>query len=640
MIIDKYEIQRAIIEAGNKWRGAYELKSTEEFIKQHHDEMMSVALTVVGGSAIDLPACYDVSHWITLIKWEALDPKPLWMFTKATESDNYKDPTFPEYFTKMKTVVGCGRGAYHFFRKSVDPVRQANWFIDYIQPYLTDDDILVLDFEEGGETASQLWGFLNRVQYRRPNNIILNYSRKNLMDPIYMNSYEKAFFKQIHTWVAGYPINPVPPYSTTPAAYIPDSTKWGSPWLWQYATNGHPAGTVNDIDCNVMEQPFIDHAYTVIGNPANQDKSTSPVDGVLYITGTRTGFNGYPFHIAIIDPLKVESYEVTNTNGKLVTVPSIARSRNAEVVVNGDGFPPDPASFYLPYNLSISQGDVYRSYNEMAPFLAITQDGRLDMRDIDWRGLHNAVSGFRFLLLDGIVQPYLYGNSDPSYTENHFRTAIGISFTGKLVICVVSNGNQGNDVGIKLWQLAELLEEFDVAVAADYDSGSSSNLWLVDKLVNDASGNDGRAVVNHLVIHMKGAGTMPTTNGTAKEKLGKTVTVRNTPTSVSGNSTNEVIGAYATCEFTSIVDDINHPNDPNYKWGVLAGNPNRYAAFVYPRDPGIDPTRFTILTMPSTTPPPVEPPPTTSPDAYDVTLTAVGTDGKATDVYTGTLFKQ
>ena len=209
------------------------------------------------GFTIKVPPFYDFSHWTVVSDWDAIHPRPLLLATKATESTDYRDPTFHDYFANCTNILGCRRAAFHFFRKATNPVQQADWFIDYISPSITNKDILVLDFEEGGETASQLWAFLDRVQQRRPTNQLMIYSRKNLMDPISMTEAEKTFFKKIPSWPAGYPNDP-DAYSTTPNFYIPDQAKWGPVWAWQYSSSGSLPGVDSEVDCNLMEPALID----------------------------------------------------------------------------------------------------------------------------------------------------------------------------------------------------------------------------------------------------------------------------------------------------------------------------------------------------------------------------------------------
>jgi len=80
----------------------------------------------------------------------------------------------------------------------------------------------------------------------------------------------------------------------------------------------------------------------------------------------------------------------------------------------------------------------------------------------------------------------------------------------------------------------------------------------------------------------------------AKEKLGKTVTMRSQPSST-GYPTGQVVLPYFTVDYTAIVDDLEHPGDASYKWLQLGDK--EYVNYIYPPN-GL---RFDLL--------PVEPPP-------------------------------
>jgi GH25 family lysozyme M1 (1,4-beta-N-acetylmuramidase) len=194
------------------------------------------------------PVCYDVSHWKIIPNFKVIVPIPALMLTKATEGVDYVDPTFGEYFTAMRDA-GFARGAYHFFRKAQDPLKQAQHFVSTVAQYATSDDILVLDFEEGGETAAQIIVFLGYVNSRFPLNIIMNYSRKNLMDAMPMTQAQRDILTGYPVWVAGYPDN-ADLFASVPAGYIPDQTKWGPVWLWQYSSHGAVYGIDGSVDCN------------------------------------------------------------------------------------------------------------------------------------------------------------------------------------------------------------------------------------------------------------------------------------------------------------------------------------------------------------------------------------------------------
>jgi GH25 family lysozyme M1 (1,4-beta-N-acetylmuramidase) len=74
-------------------------------------------------------------------------------FAKATESDNYTDPTFARNWAALK-AEGKIRGAYHFFHPSVPAAAQSALFVKTVKAQgLEPGDILVVDSEitSGGE---------------------------------------------------------------------------------------------------------------------------------------------------------------------------------------------------------------------------------------------------------------------------------------------------------------------------------------------------------------------------------------------------------------------------------------------------------------------------------------------------------
>jgi hypothetical protein len=83
----------------------------------------------------------------------------------------------------------------------------------------------------------------------------------------------------------------------------------------------------------------------------------------------------------------------------------------------------------------------------------------------------------------------------------------------------------------------------------------------------------------------------------AKEKLGKTVTIRGQPMAT-GYPTGNVVLPYFTVDYTAIVDDTEHPGDQSYKWLKLADD--QFVNYVYPPN-GL---RFDLLTDPPPSGPP------------------------------------
>lgn len=227
---------------------------------------------------IKQPAAYDVSHWKLIPDFKLVSPKPSLFITKATEahpnpngySVNHTDERFVEFAVGMMEI-GVVRGFYHFHRKSYNPYRQAEHFLDVISRIdVLPSDFLILDVEEGGERAAQLWAWFETVKKAYPNNRLILYSRKNILDSIYMTSAEKEYFKKIRTWTAGYPYFP-DLFSKPPSGYIPDQSKYGETVLWQYSESGVVEGIKGSVDLNWMKPEF----YSALGDNTMAEETIS-----------------------------------------------------------------------------------------------------------------------------------------------------------------------------------------------------------------------------------------------------------------------------------------------------------------------------------------------------------------------------
>jgi lysozyme len=226
------------------------------------------------------PLCVDTSHWKIVPDFALVSPRPALVITKATEHVTFVDPTFIRYYTDILSD-GIKRGCFHFFRKFYDAIAQARHFCETIKPYVLDDDVLVLDFEEGGETATQLIVFLKYVRMSYPRNLIVNYSRKNLFDAVPATETQKEELRKYPTWTAGYPDDP-DPYNNVPSFYVPDPTKWGPVWLWQYTSHGTVTGIDGSVDCNWMHPDLI--ARLGVSQPPTEGETMAQI-----IRGTALG---------------------------------------------------------------------------------------------------------------------------------------------------------------------------------------------------------------------------------------------------------------------------------------------------------------------------------------------------------------
>jgi GH25 family lysozyme M1 (1,4-beta-N-acetylmuramidase) len=201
------------------------------------------------------PPVYDISHWKDVSDFNAIRPRPLLIITKATEDVSFVDGDFVRFMQGIKDA-GIHRGCYHFHRKAFDGGRQAEHFIRVVENHIDDKTLLILDVEEGDEEASSLWEWFETVRRRFPNNRLMLYSSRRILDTIGMTFAERVYFRFIPTWIAGYPFFP-DDFQTIPNFYVPDPTRFGTPWLWQYSEKGQIEGIIGDVDLNWIDPILI-----------------------------------------------------------------------------------------------------------------------------------------------------------------------------------------------------------------------------------------------------------------------------------------------------------------------------------------------------------------------------------------------
>lgn len=284
------------------------------------------------------PVCYDFSHWRTISNFANLDPFPFLVFTKATEGNYQQDSTFIQYFRGMRDN-GIHRGAYHFYRNLIDPVVQGRYFCDFVRPHITANDILVLDVEEGGEVASRLKKCLETIQAQFPDNLLMIYSRANILNRIVMTTAEKAFFRQIKIWTAGYPLNP-DNFNSPPADYIPDQDRYGEVWTWQYTESGQIGGVLEGSgDCNWLHPSLIQYlGGVVIPPPSGATMKKGILNATTNVLNVRTGI-GTSFPIATtlnkINGVSDEAYGELDTASNWLHIQWIIRANGTRVDVDG-----------------------------------------------------------------------------------------------------------------------------------------------------------------------------------------------------------------------------------------------------------------------------------------------------------------
>jgi lysozyme len=554
--------------------------------------LKSLFFALTGGVTIKLPAAYDIAgSYESVPVWSALNPKPLIVFHKATEGNYYRDAKLAANFAGMK-ANGIKRGAYHFFITSIPADAQARYFCDYIAPIIEVGDWLVLDAEDTGLTAAPLKVCLDIIKVRFPKNPLMIYSRKNLLDPIPMTEAQKAYFKQIPVWTAGYPSNP-DLYNSPPTGqygYVPDQTKWGKVYVWQYSENGIVKGINGEVDLDWLAPEFI----ALLGAPLPPaDVVTYPHNGMKQITGTR---NGWKFHLFVIDRVLFDFELVATMPPNLETVPSVAKRKGATLAVNAGEWVRETLK---PQDYTVSNGQeiVTRDKAAARPSFQIA-NGLPLISHLNGVNVLQSFTGLRYLL--GTL-----ANSTSWNSEGHARTCFGLDAAGNVII-LVSEGVHPTTTyfdGLTLFEARDVLKEYGAVIAFDGGGGGDTGGVLdgVD-LVKPENIVNGVNVYRYLPMTLCFYAKEGTMDGIAKEKYGSQTRVRKTPSRY-GEIVRTLAG-YAEVNFTEKVPTVSQgtADKAGEMWLKLTdGNYVNYKLF---NSMNMLTDYFTIVQEPSVTPPP------------------------------------
>lgn len=181
----------------------------------------------------------DVSHHQKHINWNKVKQDSIaFVFMKATEGENFRDPKFEFNWQKAKEK-NIIRGAYHFYRPSVSSEIQAKHFIRTVK--LSSGDFPpVLDLEVSDNRPKQIviQGAKNWLKI-----IERHYGVKPIL---YVNrnwyeEYVDGNFDEYTVWMAAYTVSPRPELVN------------GKDWkFWQYTNRGRVQGINGAVDLNVF----------------------------------------------------------------------------------------------------------------------------------------------------------------------------------------------------------------------------------------------------------------------------------------------------------------------------------------------------------------------------------------------------
>ena len=201
--------------------------------------------------------CLDLSHYNVSVEWDslrvAIDPRgyttrsllhasrilPVrWVVLKATEGEEMSDERFQDYWSEAGRI-NISRGAYHFFRSSKDPKKQAQNFIRIVKKLRTNDLPPILDVETIHKGCSRK--LLNDKVLTWLEIVEKHYGKKPIVYT--SDSFAKTYLYPDITdnyplWIARY--NEEPPKS-----------KWN---IWQFTDKALVMGIDGYVDLSVIRR--------------------------------------------------------------------------------------------------------------------------------------------------------------------------------------------------------------------------------------------------------------------------------------------------------------------------------------------------------------------------------------------------
>lgn len=120
----------------------------------------------------------------------------------------------------------------------------------------------------------------------------------------------------------------------------------------------------------------------------------------------------------------------------------------------------------------------------------------------DWSGIDHAISGGPYLVKEGQVYIDARDQKFGSITGRNPRTAIGYTQDNKLLMVTI-DGRQKNSVGATLNELARVMKEFGCYNAMNLDGGSSTQMIVLNRIVNRPLSTGGNHVSNGLIVKLE-----------------------------------------------------------------------------------------------------------------------------------------
>lgn len=169
---------------------------------------------------------------------------------KATEGTGYVNPDCDKHYQEAKEQAKK-RAVYHFYDFGLDPVAQANYFVDNCRGYIH-DAIFVLDWEgEGVADVGQALAFLKQVEAR------IGYKPAIYMSQYVENNYDWSPVVNNNNglWIARYSnwelVNHAHDWDMSQAGQAPILKHWPFYFMWQWTSMGLLSGYAGNLDCDI-----------------------------------------------------------------------------------------------------------------------------------------------------------------------------------------------------------------------------------------------------------------------------------------------------------------------------------------------------------------------------------------------------
>lgn len=199
----------------------------------------------------------DISHWIDVDDFNAINPKPWMIIAKATQGTSFLDSEWALDCDRIREA-GIRLGSFHFIDLS-NEIYQADWYSEIVlETGHRSNEPLCCDMEIRGFSLDRIRRFNDRVQYRTGSRPII-YSTELLLEEIFPNGVAPAWIRDEWLWIAEYPNNPNG-INQIPTWIVPNGCSINKIALWQYTDDlvfeGIPG---NNVDGNLISRPYFEY---------------------------------------------------------------------------------------------------------------------------------------------------------------------------------------------------------------------------------------------------------------------------------------------------------------------------------------------------------------------------------------------